>query len=87
MSKKRFNPSFALNPQQTIELASLWNSAKESLEPERYLLIRLKLARKTPVLTKRQLYACAVNLVNHGETELPEWLHEMLEIKDEVYAH
>jgi hypothetical protein len=86
MNKTRSNPSFTLTPEQTAELSSLWSSVKKSIEPERYMLIKLKLARKTPVLTKRQLYACAANLVSYDVVEVPEWLHQMLEEKQSIRA-
>jgi hypothetical protein len=80
MGKSTFNPSFTLEPNQSKELQELWTTISDLVEPERNTLVMVRLARKSPVFTKRQLYMCAANLVSHRATkEIPEWMHQMIE--------
>ena len=82
MSRSSFNPSFTLAPHQSTELQKLWALIANIVEPERNTLVMVRLARKHPVFTKRQLYMCAANLVSHGGiSEIPEWMHQMIEAK------
>ena len=81
MSRSSFNPSFILAQEQATELQELWAAIATIVEPGRNTLVMVRLARKHPVFTKRQLYMCAANLVNYGITEIPEWMHQMIEAK------
>jgi hypothetical protein len=50
------------------------------VESSKDTLVVLKLSRKNPVLTRRQLYMICATLANLGQLNIPEWAHEMLDM-------
>jgi hypothetical protein len=79
MTTSRFNPRFTLTPEQTEEIRTLWAPLKHRVEPSKDTLVTLKLSRGSAVFSRRQLYMVAATMVNLGVSEIPEWLHELLD--------
>jgi hypothetical protein len=80
----KFNPSFNLSAEQGQELWQVWEPIRGLVESSKDTLVVLKLSRKNPVLTRRQLYMICATLANLGQLNIPEWAHEMLDIKLEA---
>lgn len=79
----KFNPSFNLTTDQGYELLQAWEPIRGLVEASKDTLVILKLSRRNPILTRRQLYMICATLANLGQASIPEWAHEMLDIQPE----
>ena len=79
----KFNPSFKLTAEQGLELLEAWEPVRGIVEASKDTLVILKLSRKNPILTRRQLYMICATLANLGQLSIPEWAHEMLDMRQE----
>jgi len=77
----KFNPSFQLTAKQGLELLQAWDPVRGIVEPSKNTLVILKLSRKYPILTRRQLYMICATLANLGQLNIPDWAHEMLDLQ------
>lgn len=83
--RTKFNPSFQLTAEQGLELLQAWETVRGVAEPSKNTLVTLKLSRKHPVLTRRQLYMICATLANLGYFNIPDWAHEMLDLQPEAW--
>jgi hypothetical protein len=77
--KTKFNPSFTLTPEQAEDLSTLWTPISSLVDPSKDTLVKVKLSRKNPVFTRRQIYMIIATAVNLGFNKVPDWMHQILD--------